>query len=121
MDAQQPEEVLRAKYLDWCSARIADHFLQLTPEEIYRLAHAEEEGVGSGGGSESAESDASRDAGAGNRPGPALSYRDLVERVTEALSRRLELPPFEEWERGYRREPARYEAELLGFWKSSAR
>lgn len=31
---------LRAKYLDWCSARIAERFLDLSPEEIYELAHA---------------------------------------------------------------------------------
>ena len=30
---------LRTKYLDWCSARIADRFLRLPPDEIYDLAH----------------------------------------------------------------------------------
>ena len=32
------ERILRAKYLDWCSARVADRFLALTPDEIYELA-----------------------------------------------------------------------------------
>lgn len=31
--------LLRAKYLDWCSAQIADRFLRLPPAEIYELAH----------------------------------------------------------------------------------
>ena len=32
------EGTLRAKYLDWCSARLAERFLDLSPEEIYALA-----------------------------------------------------------------------------------
>ena len=32
------ESTLRAKYLDWCSARLAERFLDLSPEEIYALA-----------------------------------------------------------------------------------
>lgn len=36
------ERILRAKYLDWCSARVADRFLALTPEQIYDLAHRPE-------------------------------------------------------------------------------
>jgi len=35
---------LRAKYLDWCSARVAEHCLALTPDQIYQLAHAWEQG-----------------------------------------------------------------------------
>ena len=32
------ESTLRAKYLDWCSARLAERFLDLSPEEIYAMA-----------------------------------------------------------------------------------
>jgi len=40
-----------------------------------------------------------------------------VERVTEVLTARLGLPPFEEWVAMYRAAPDRYEAELLGLWR----
>lgn len=36
------ESTLRAKYLDWCSARLAERFLDLSPEEIYALARPAE-------------------------------------------------------------------------------
>lgn len=32
-------EVLWAKYLDWCSAQIADRFVQMSPDAIYGLAY----------------------------------------------------------------------------------
>ena len=34
----EADSVLRAKYLDYCSARIAEHLLSLSPDEIYLLA-----------------------------------------------------------------------------------
>jgi hypothetical protein len=106
------ERVLRAKYLDWCSARIAERFLELTPEEIYELgqrASRETTVVSRGasvvsGGWSSADSEA---------------FRTLVERVTEVLADTVVLPPFEEWAEAYRRSPDRYDEELLGFWKES--
>lgn len=97
--------ILRAKYLDWCSAQVADHFLALSPEEIYELAeravHAE--------------------TGSGGRPLVASvefsSWRELVERVTGVLADQLELPDFEEWLALYEADPQAVEARLLGFWK----
>lgn len=86
------EPVLRAKYLDWCSARVAERFLRLTPDEIYELAQAP----------------------AADQP---ASYRILVRWATEALTARLELPSFEAWAEAYCTSPARYDEELLGFWK----
>ena len=91
---------LRAKYLDWCSARIAERFLTLEPEEIYAMARP----------AESAET-GHVSSGAGE------SYRVLVQRVTESLLRRMSLPAFEEWSRQYAADPARYDGEMLGFWK----
>ena len=97
---------LRAKYLDWCSARIAERFLDLGPEEIWKLAHPED----------SQDSDA---------PPPSLpdpteeSYRALVQRVTESLLGRMSLPTLEQWSAAYRESPDRFDAELLGFWKES--
>lgn len=88
------EPVLRAKYLDWCSARIAERFLRLTPDEIYELAQAP----------------------AALEP---VSYRTLVCRATDALAAHLKLPLFETWAEAYRASPGRYDHELLGFWKDA--
>ncbi len=98
--------VLRAKYLDWCSARLADRFLRLTPDEIYELAQradAEPEGAPPGGGERAV--------------GTELSYRSVVERVTEALAARIQLPTFEEWAAAYSEAPEQFEEELLGLWR----
>jgi hypothetical protein len=43
-----------------------------------------------------------------------------VERVTEVLASNMNLPPYAEWSDAYRKRPARYDDELLGFWKESA-
>jgi hypothetical protein len=97
------ERTLRAKYLDWCSARVAERFLDLSAEEIYTLAHPAE-------GQETTST------------GPALSdesYRVLVQRATEALLGRMSLPAFADWRREYEASPARFEAEMLGFWKDA--
>lgn len=101
--------MLRAKYLDWCSARLADRFLELTPEEIYDLARPEPE-VGSGSAGASAAVPASQSAG----------YTDLVRRVTESLLSRIALPTFEVWREEYARSPDRYDSEMLGFWKGAS-
>jgi len=108
--------VERAKYLDWCSARVAEQFLRLTPEETYALA---EEAVreepraavvfGEVGGS-----------GSGGGAGVASAHRIMVERVTEVLVARLGLPSFEEWREAYRRDPAVYDRDLLGFWRAAS-
>ena len=110
--------VLRSKYHDWCSARVADRFAELSPEEIYQLAHA------AGGEAEPvsartrgmSEASASKDAGVFSLD--EAGYSELVRRVTEALATSIELPPFEEWVENYRREPERYEGEMVGFWRS---
>ena len=100
---------LRAKYLDWCSARVAERFLALTPEEIYELARPEP-------------TLDELDRGSGPFPvsPPHESYTALVQRVTESLLGRVPLPAFEAWRESYRRAPARYDAEMLGFWKDAS-
>ena len=107
--------VLRSKYHDWCSARVADRFVELTPEEIYELAHGGGAGGAESGTRGASEASASIDAGAFSLE--ETGYTDLVRRVTEALTTSLELPPFEAWSESYRRDPARYDREMLGFWK----
>jgi hypothetical protein len=101
------EQVIRAKYLDWCSARIAERFLQLTPEEIWQLAET-----------------ASRDDNETLRgavviagEGGELPFRWMVGRVTEALAVSLRLPTLDEWRTDYREAPDRYDSELLGLWR----
>ena len=47
----EPEEVLRAKYLDFCSAQVADILLLLSPDEMFVLA---QDASREAGGSESA-------------------------------------------------------------------
>jgi len=109
--------VLRSKYHDWCSARVADRFVELTPEEIYELAH----GGGAGGEARMRgmpEASASIDAGAFSFADSG--YSDLVRRVTEALTTSLALPSFETWAASYEEDPERYDREMLGFWKRSA-
>jgi len=102
--------ILRAKYLDWCSARLADRFLRLTPEEIYELAERASEGTGEAGPPVAGESGV----------GTELSYRALVERVTEALAARINLPDFAEWSAAYLESPERFDEDLLGFWREEA-
>ena len=126
------ESTLRAKYLDWCSARLAERFLDLSPEEIYDLARPEAADLPEPtqrAGPEIAPSHGSPEASPAAPSGRALpplprptdaGYRPLVQRVTEALLRRSSLPTFEQWAEAYAESPERFEAELLGFWKDVA-
>lgn len=113
--------VLRAKYLDWCSARIAELFLQYSPEQIYELAQQAEEGarrrgsVSLAGGV--AVGEIGGGSGAGTGEGTEYSYRGLVEGVTAELAERLMLPSLADWVEAYRSEPERYEAEISGLWR----
>jgi hypothetical protein len=134
------EGTLRAKYLDWCSARLAERFLDLSPEEIYALARpdvvdaveaaAPEPGTsgarvsevgGVGGPVETGGAERiSAEPGRRRLPHPTEEgYRVLVQRVTEVLLRRTSLPTFDQWAAAYAESPARFDAELLGFWKDA--
>lgn len=94
--SDEPLDVLRAKYLDYCSAQMADLLLYLSPDEIYLLAqrtHRERGGSGD------------------------LSYVDMVHLATDWLAARVALPPFDVWLADYREHPDRYEEYLLGLWE----
>lgn len=106
---QAGDRIRRAKYLDWCSARLAEQFLDLSPEQIYELARPDQVDV----------------AGAGSRePAHATlllpthaSYATLVQRVTDELLERTPLPTYEQWSAAYEESPERFDVELLGYWK----
>ena len=95
--AADEEAILRAKYLDYCSAQLADLLLYLSPDEIYLVAEkaARARGESSTG-----------------------SYMKMVQTATAWLSSRASLPPFEVWVEEYRADPDRYEAYLIGLWRS---
>lgn len=95
----EPLEVLRAKYLDYCSAQIADLLVYLSPDEIYLIAHRAEAEVG------------------GNA---SLGYAEMVRVATGWLARRVALPPFGIWVEDYAAHPRRYDTYLLGLWKSES-
>lgn len=121
------ERVLRAKYHDWCSARVAERFLRLSPDQIYELAEKANGSPPEAGGAGSASS-----SGAGAAPAVAApdaaspgegrraradGYWVRVTRVAEAFARELGLPPFEDWRIAYLEAPERFDAELLGLWR----
>ena len=101
-DASSPEHasareaVLRAKYLDYCSAQIAERLLSLSPDEVYVLAERSH-----------------RRDGAHGSP----SYDRMVQMATEGIVRRMTIPEFELWAEEYVRNPALYEPDILGFWE----
>lgn len=93
----EPDEVLRAKYLDYCSAQVADLLLLLSPDQIYLLAQEAAEEAETAGD---------------------LSYEDIVRLATDRISRKLVLPPFDVWIEDYRAHPEFYDRYLMGFWQS---
>lgn len=106
---QAGDRIRRAKYLDWCSARLAEQFLDLSPEQIYELARPDEVGVAESG---------DRSAAHATLPLPThASYATLVQRVTDELLERTPLPTYEQWSEAYEESPERFDVELLGYWK----
>lgn len=94
--------ILRAKYLDYCSARVADMLLSLSADEIYVLAEKAAHASGPVEGRE-------------------FSFDVVVKLATARLSEQLSLPPFEIWVAAYREDPSRFDGELLGLWESELR
>ena len=92
------DPILRAKYLDYCSARISEVFLSLTDEHTYRLM-------------EEAAREADLSAG-------ALGFQAMMQLVTRKLQKSVPLPDLETWIEEYTRAPERYDPYLLGLWES---
>lgn len=95
----ESEEVLRAKYLDYCSARLCDVFLELEEERVFDLARAVEQRAGVTHGT--------------------LNFQDLAALLVEQLLGDLALPDFDAWAEDYKSNPDQYDPYLLGLWKSS--
>lgn len=91
------DPVLRAKYLDYCSARLAEIFLSLSDERIFTLVE-----------------EAARE---GRLNVAELSFDEMVKLVTEKLRASVPLPDYESWTRDYRADPEAYEPYLIGLWK----
>ena len=121
------ERILRAKYLDWCSARVADRFLALTPDEIYELAERATHGrpvsadpiasLSSFFSQNGHQADWNGAIDGTTATSDAEPFRALVAKVTEVLASRIGLPTYEEWSAAYQESPADFENELLGFWR----
>lgn len=90
-------DLLRAKYLDYCSAQLAELLLYLSPDEIFVLSRRVSD----------------RDS---ERASPG--WEQLVEVATGWLAERVALPPFETWVESYRANPERYENDFMGLWES---
>jgi hypothetical protein len=97
LSGDEPEAILRAKYLDYCSAQVADILLLLSPDEMFVLAQ-----------------DAAREAGVAGD----LSYEEIVDLATGRVSRKLALPSFEDWVQDYMQNPDQYEEQMMGLWES---
>jgi hypothetical protein len=117
------EQELRAKYLDWCSARLADRFLALSPDEIYELAERASHGREDAHVAIGASGSAAWPINTRNLAEAAVTepenFRILIARVTEVLAETL--PTYEDWVEAYQADPARYDEELLGFWREKIR
>ena len=98
-DDPRDDPVLTAKYLDFCSARLAEVFLSLSDERIYRLVE-----------------EAARE---GRLNVAELSFEEMVSLVTEKLRQSVPLPDLETWAEEYREDPEQFEPYLMGLWERS--
>lgn len=98
-EGPESEDLMRAKYLDYCSAQVAEVLLALSPDEIFVMA----------GGGEMAEASAA-----------SLSYDAMVRMATQRITERLVLPSFEIWAEEYRSDPQQFEDYLMGLWREEA-
>ena len=94
----ETDEVLRAKYIDYCSARVCDLFMEIEEERVYELARAVERKTGAEHG--------------------ALNFKDLAGLLVDQLLVDMSLPDFDAWVEDYQRNPEQYDPYLLGLWKS---
>ena len=84
---------MRARYLDYCAARISEVFLSLSDERTYALM-------------EEAARDADIEIG-------SLGFSEMMDLVTGRLRDQIPLPSLEEFAAEYREHPERFDAMLL--------
>jgi hypothetical protein len=96
MGEVESEAVLRAKYLDYCSAQVADILLRLTADEMFVLAE-----------------DAARESGLSGE----LAWDQIVSLATARVSAKLALPSLRDWIERYRADPSQFEPYLMGLWQ----
>lgn len=84
---------MRARYLDYCAARISEVFLSLSDERTYALM-------------EEAARDADIEIG-------SLGFSEMMDLVTGRLRDEIPLPSLEEFAAEYREDPGRFDAMLL--------
>ncbi len=97
--ASDPDEMLRAKYHDFCSARVVELLLELSPDEMYVLAEAAAGGPGERG---------------------SLSYNRIVQLATARITQDADLPTFAEWAEAYRAAPEKFDDLIMGLWEDPA-
>lgn len=95
------DPVLRSKYLDYCSARVAEVLLRLSADEMYVLAQ-----------------EVARESRL--EPEDSFTYDEIVRLATWKISQTTPLPTLEEFELAYREDPERFESEMLGLWERDA-
>lgn len=94
------DPVLKAKYVEFCSAQLTEVFLSLSDERIYDLVE-----------------EAARDEDL--EPG-SLGFRAMVRLVTRRLRSSVPLPDFRTWSQDYAADPEHYDRYLLGLWRELA-
>ncbi len=98
LDEDAPfDPVLRAKYIDFCSAQLTEVFLSLSDEKVYDMVE-----------------EAARAADL--HPG-ALGFKAMVRLVTQTLRESVPLPDFGSWSEEYRADPERFDVAMLGLWE----
>ena len=99
-DSEPPSESeLRAKYLEYCSARISEVFLSLSDERTYQFL-------------EEAAIEAGLDLA-------SLGFQEKMRIVSEKLRDSIPLPAFADWAAEYLEHPERFEPILIGLWKDA--
>ena len=130
MAGSKNDRILRAKYLDWCSAQVAESFLALTPDEIYELAEKATHGrpdlagplasLSSNNSLNGLEPDWRSALDPNTATSEAEPFRALVAKVSGVLAERMGLPTFEEWSAAYQESPADFDPDMLGFWREES-
>jgi hypothetical protein len=84
---------IKARYLDYCAARISEVFLSLSEERTYQLME-----------------EAAREAGLEIG---SLGFPEMMDLVTQRMRRSVPLPEFDTWLREYNESPETFDPMFL--------